>query len=124
MNPIINTILSKMFVGGYARLPSFRSLDITEIDLDSSVEEFFLNETSVINLEEVDVNHLLKSLKKKDNFKVSVFIDSAMELYFTHPLVTISIQNGRETLFPHQRALKDIDYDLLIPVFEKEIIND
>lgn len=108
-----------MFSNGYSKLPPFSELNISKIDLNQSILEFFIREASLVDLDKISINDFLSYMKKKDSSKVSEFINYSLDLYFTHPKVTSSIQNGRSVLFPHQRYLKDMDYDLLIPVFER-----
>ena len=65
-----------------------------------------------------DINALLKSLRADHPDFAQKLADKALSLYFTHATVTAALQDGRSTLFPHERSLAAIDYDLLDPVYE------
>lgn len=104
------------------RLPSFESLDINLEQFEPSLEgliESFIKEQH-IELASIDVNDFLKLFKNKHPKEASELINSSLSLYFTHPTVLVEIQSGRKTLFPNYRSLPDIDFDLLIPVFERD----
>ena len=91
------------------------------------VEANFLDRlsTAVADLEDnpiddEDVNETIKRLRAIDASLAQALVETALDLYFTHPQVTSVLQQGRTTLFPHERSLDTIDYDLLEPVFEHQ----
>lgn len=104
------------------RLPSFESLYIslelfepnTEVLISSLICEHHIELTTV------DVNEFLKLFKKTHPKEAGELINSSLSLYFTHPAVLVEIQSGREKIYPNYRALPDMDFNLLIPVFERE----
>ena len=115
-------IYRKMFVKGADKLPAFDSIDTSSLVLNPQAESA-LNELIAeqgIDLQEIEINELLKRFKKVAFAVANQFIADAISFYFSHPQVLASLQQGRTTLFPNSRTLPDIDYDLLIPVMEKD----
>lgn len=112
-------ILYRMFPGDTDRnLPSF---DMLEIDLQQhftnaefDLAEKMVGPDSVVT----DINAFLKPLRADHPKFVQCLVDKALSLYFTHPVVTAALQDGRQTLYPHERSLAEIDYDLLEQVYE------
>lgn len=102
------------------RLLGFEQLN-TAVDFDAELELSVVKAIKQLdnNIDEFEINTLLKALKKIDMQSINQFIELSMEFYFTHPKVLESIQDGRQTLFPNARTLPEIDFDLLIPVFEQ-----
>ena len=66
-----------------------------------------------------DVNAVLRALRQSHPEAAQAFIDAALTCYFTAPEVVRPLRQGPDTLFPHARALPDIDYTLLEPVLER-----
>ena len=103
---------------GDRNLPSF---DMLEIDLKQHFTnaEFNLAEKMMGPDKTVtDINAFLKLLRADHPDFAQKLTDKALSLYFTHPFVTAALQNGHSTLFPHERSLAAIDYDLLEQVYE------
>ena len=115
----LSLILHRMLPGDADRnLPSF---DMLEIDLGQhfTKAEFNLAEKMVRPDNVVtDINASLKLLRVDHPDFAQSLTDKALSLYFTHPVVTAALQDGRRTLFPHERSLAEIDYDLLEKVYE------
>ena len=112
-------ILNQMLPGDAGRnLPSF---DMLGVDLEHhfTKAEFDLADNLAGPDNPItDINELLKSLRADHPDFAQKLADKALSLYFTHATVTTALQNGRGALFPHERSLAAIDYDLLIPVYE------
>ena len=116
-------IYRKMFVKGSDKLPAFDSIDTSNLIINLQVESM-LNELiseQGIDLQEIEINELLKQFKKIDFAVTNQFIADAIIFYFSHPQVLTVLQEGRKTLFPNSRTLPEIDYDLLIPVMQKDL---
>ena len=99
-------------------LPSF---DMLGVDLEhhfSKAEFDLADDLAGPDKPITDINELLKSLRAVHPDFAQKLADKALSLYFTHATVTTALQNGRGALFPHERSLAAIDYDLLIPVYE------
>lgn len=122
MNSITAKVYSKMFPQNMNDFPSFESIDTSDLFVKKEIEDCLINFVidSAIDLDRIEINDFLKRFKRLCHIFANEFIDDAIRFYFSHPQVLSVIQNGRTTLFPHSRVLPDIDYDLLIPVFEKE----
>lgn len=110
-----------MFPKTTGRLPGFVDLDLSDFKLDHEAEESFnlMLHQHQLEIEQSDINVLLKIFKKDQASITNKFINAAVSFYFSHPQVIASLQGGRKSLFPHYRPLAEIDYDLLIPVVEK-----
>ena len=115
----LSLILDLMLPGDTNRnLPSF---DMLKIDLSHhfTKAEFDLADNMAGPDKPIsDINTLLKSLRADHPEFAQKLADKALSLYFTHATVTTALQNGRGALFPHERSLAAIDYDLLEPVYE------
>ena len=115
----LSRILDQMLPGDTDRnLPSF---DMLKIDLNHhfTKEELDLSDDIAGPDKPIaDINALLKSLRADHPDFAQKLADKALTLYFTHATVTAALQNGRSTLFPYERSLAMIDYDLLEPVYE------
>jgi hypothetical protein len=122
MNSLTWKLYSKMFVQTDGKMPAFDKLDNTSLIVNPIVDtilETLLSEHK-IDLEQIEINALLKIFKKTTPSIANQFSADAISYYFSHPQVLAALQGGRTTLFPNYRTLPDIDYDLLIPVFEKD----
>lgn len=115
----LSLILDQMLPGDTDRnLPSF---DMLKIDLDHhfTKEELDLSNDIVGPDKPIaDIKALLKSLRADHPDFAQKLADKALSLYFTHATVTAALQDGWSALFPHERSLAAIDYDLLEPVYE------
>ena len=122
MNMLLNKVYSLMFATNSSILPNFQTLDHANLILDTEIEnklsQFF--STMNIDINTIEINDCLKQFRLTFPDEANTLINYALEYYFSHPQVLASIQNGREALYPNHRPLHDIDYDLLIPVIEKE----
>ena len=121
----IRRVLEQMFPVGMKTLPSFASL--TDVDLgwiDAFCEQFPEFDAQISNDASLDINEHLSTLKKLDNLASKKLIEESLRCYFSHPDVASKLNDGHRTLFPNYRTLPDIDYDLLIPVFERGVRKD
>ena len=112
-------ILDRMLPGDADRnLPSFGMLNI-DLGHHFTKAEFDLADNMAGPDTPIsDINALLKLIRADHPDFAQKLADKALILYFTHATVTAAIQNGRSTLFPYERSLAMIDYDLLEPVYE------
>ena len=112
-------ILDQMLPGDAGRnLPSF---DMLGVDLEhhfTRAEFDLADDLAGPDKPITDINELLKLVRADHPDFAQKLIDKALTLYFAHATVTAALQNGRSTLFPHERSLAAIDYDLLEPVYE------
>lgn len=97
---------SRLSVELEAHFPEGLSAVLADIAADSDADE--------------DVNQTIKRLRAINANLAQALTDTAVDLYFTHPLVTSVLQKGRTTLFPNERTLGSNDHDLLEPVFEHQ----
>ena len=118
----VDALLTAMFPGDPARkIPGFAALGLGAGALaDSEMAQAVGRALSDLpRTEKVDVNEILRALRKSHPEAAQAFIDAALTAYFTAPEVIRALRGGPETLFPHARTLPDIDYALLEPVFER-----
>lgn len=69
----------------------------------------------------LDINAILKLMKHDKTFDTAVFLNSALEVYFTAPEVVSQLTNTPVPLFPNERVLPDVNYELLEPVYIRMI---
>jgi hypothetical protein len=117
----LDQLLDRMMPGDATRgLPSFGTLNI-DLETHFSADEFSAIENIMSHSgEEKDVNLLLKSLRADLPALAQTLTNRALDLYFTHPVVTAALQQGRTTLFPHERSPEALDYDLLAEVYAQQ----
>ena len=117
----LDQLLDRMMPGDATRgLPSFGTLGI-DLKTHFLADEFSAVEDIMSRSgEETDVNLLLKSLRADLPDIARTLTDRALDLYFTHPIITAALQQGRTALFPHERSPEAMDYDLLAEVFEQQ----
>ena len=117
----LDQLLDRMMPGDAIRgLPSFGTLDIN-LETYFSANEFSAIENIMsCSGEEKDVNLLLKSLRADLPALAQTLTNRALDLYFTHPVITAALQQGRATLFPHERSPEALDYDLLAEVYTQK----
>ena len=116
----VSDLLDRMFPGGGVQgLPSFSSLGEPTTSIFAKEGNYNLDHALTVclsqlhNLDNVDVNDVLKRLRAQDYGLAKSFVSKALDVYFTHPDVISALSMGRTTLFPNERILEDIDYDLL-----------
>ena len=126
MDSITFKIYSKMFPGTGGTLPAFACIETSGVLVKKDTESLLNNliAKQAIDIEKIEINAFLKLFKKMSYTIANKFISDAINYYFSHPQVLTTIQDGKSTLFPNYRSLPDIDYDLLIPVFEKGCHNE
>ena len=114
-------LLDRMFPGDKGKgLPRFSRLSVElEAHFPEGLSAVLADIATDSNADE-DVNQTLKRLRAINTNLAQTLTETAVDLYFTHPLVTSVLQQGRTTLFPHERTLRSNDYDLLEPVFEHQ----
>ena len=118
----LSRFLDQMFPGDASRgFPVFSDLGLDEDHwLPSRVAAgVSVARSQVAPLPDDDVNDTLKALRRIDPEATQVFVDAALEAYFSAPEIGRTLRGGLETLFPNARALPDIDTDLLLPVLER-----
>lgn len=100
-------------------LPNFSSILSLE---DISISQSYINELQLLleqknGLNEVDdINFLLTWLRKQNYSAVRELEKKLIEAYFSNPVVIEKLTGGESTLFPHQKILPEIDFELLEPV--------
>ena len=115
-------LLDAMFPGNEARsLPPFSSLGEAACSTFNDVEYFDIGLALNAYSPETDVNDILKFLRRNDFDLVQSFIGKALDVYFANPIVIGALKQGEIILFPNQRILEDIDYDLLEQVLEQKL---
>ena len=114
-------LLDRMFPGDKVKgLPRFSRLSVElEAHFPERLSAVLADIATDSNADE-DVNQTIKRLRAINANLAQALTETAVDLYFTHPLVTSVLQQGRTTLFPHERTLGSNDYDLLEPVFEHQ----
>ena len=120
----IETLLDRMFPGtkdGIFPVFSDLDLDLSSLFVDDALEQIatLLNTQPQDVLNADDVNTLLKALRRDIPDTIHDFTLKTLEAYFSAPIIVRAVREGPEVLFPHSRALEDIDYCLLEPVMEK-----
>lgn len=117
----LHELLDRMLPGDASRgLPAFSALGM-DFDTHFPAEKY----AAVVELAsdaaaDEDVNQVIRRLRGADTPLTQALVETALDLYFTHPQVTAVLQQGRTTLFPHARSLDAMNYDLLEPVFEQQ----
>ena len=112
-------ILDRMLPGDTDRnLPSFGMLKLDLSHHFTKAELDLADNITGPDKSTSNINALLKLIRADHPEFAQKLTDKALTLYFTHATVTAALQNGRSTLFPHERSLAAIDYDLLEPVYE------
>ena len=116
----VSDLLDRMFPGGGAQgLPSFSSLGEPATSIFAKEgyhnpdNDLVMCLSQLRNPDSADVNDVLKQLREQNFELAKSFISMALDVYFTHPEVISALSMGRTTLFPNERILEDIDYDLL-----------
>ena len=118
----VSQLLDAMFPGDEARgLPTFSSLDETESVTFADVGYFDFELSLKAYSPGMDVNEVLRLLRANDFDLVQSFVGKALDVYFTHPIVILALKQDEVTLFPNQRILEDIDYNLLEQVVDQNL---
>ena len=114
-------LLDRMFPGDKGKgLPRFSRLSVElEAHFPEGLSAVLADIVTDSDADE-DVNQTIKRLRAINANLAQALTETAVDLYFTHPLVTSVLQQGRTPLFPHERTLGSNDYDLLEPVFEHQ----
>lgn len=115
-------LLDEMFPGDSARgLPSFSALGPEAlVDLEGKIIALmpYLRNLADMSDPPSEVNDTLKTLRKLAPDLTKDFLLAGLNIYFAAPAVVEALRGGPAALFPHARALPEIDFDLLHPVLE------
>jgi len=115
-----------------AMFPGDKPLNIPSIDVLGDFGESVLSFKNVeamtdivISLEfdeSVPINEFIKDAKKQcGNPLINDFINDCLEYYFGHSDVIRPLTNKHSPLFPNETVLNDIDFDLLEPVYLRDL---
>ena len=118
---LIFNLLCRMFPGN-DRVPSFKCVlgsdrIIGMVDNTEQLAELYSSARNVCA--DIDINETIKYMKKSDYDLVSKFIDQAIGIYFSMPSVVEALTGSKQPLYPNSRVLKDINYDLIEPVYSR-----
>ena len=88
----VSDLLDRMFPGGGVQgLPSFSSLGEPTTSIFVKEDSYNLDNALAVclpqlqNLDNVDVNDVLKRLRAQDYGLAKSFVSKALDVYFTHP---------------------------------------
>lgn len=115
--------LLQLMLPGNGQVPGFCDLDNHEqIAMKISLYQEALELYEEITAEglSLDINEALKIMRKRKVIDMDGFLQSVLELYFAHPQVIRSITGTPVPLYPSNRVLPDIDYELLEPVYLRD----
>jgi len=115
-----------------AMFPGDQSKNIPAIDLLNDFDKKVLSfqnmealSAIVISLEfdESDqINEFIKKAKSQyGSLIVNEFINDCIEYYFGHTDVIMPLTNKNSPLFPNETVLNDIDFELLEPVYLRDL---
>ena len=119
---IISELLDSLFPGNRELgMPRFSEISSTitqrfyqeALQHIAEIEQVYSNE-----IEGEDFLALVTYLRKCLPVTMRAFTTLALQTYFADPKVIAILGNGEQTLFPHSRALPEMNYDLLEPVME------
>ena len=119
---IISELLDWLFPGDEELgMPPFSEISTT-------LTQRFFQEAwpHIVEIEEVNSNEskgedllaFVMYLRKCLPMTMRAFTTLALQTYFAEPKVIAKLASGGAVLFPHSRALPEINYDLLEPVME------
>ncbi|WP_419813557.1 hypothetical protein [Bacterioplanoides sp.] len=116
---IILELLTEMFPGnpevpGFDQLADRNRLAVSIKNVEQVAERY---KSARANDMDISINDIIKMLKKDSTLDIPGFIESAIEVYFSVPEVVVPLTGSQLPLFPNERSLPDIDYDLLEPVY-------
>jgi len=115
-----------------AMFPGDQSKNIPSIDVLTDFDEKVLSfknmdavSEMIISLEfdESDqINEFIKKAKSQYGSPIiNEFINDCIEYYFGHSNVIMPLTNKHSPLFPNETVLNDIDFDLLEPVYLRDL---
>jgi len=116
----------------HAMFPGDQSKNIPAIDLlnDFRVKVKSFKQINTLNniltdmkFEESDqINEFIKKAKMKyGSVEINQFINDCIEYYFGHKDVIAPLTNKPSPLFPNETVLDDIDFNLLEPVYLRDL---
>ncbi|MEM6577497.1 MAG: hypothetical protein AAF678_03320 [Pseudomonadota bacterium] len=123
----LGVLLDQMFPGDARRgMPRFSDVcDPVDGLLDFDRQSRLCSMLDAVDLSQTDdINTVLRDLRQQDPDLMRGFIENALEAYFSAPEVMEAANGTPATLFPNARALPDIDYALLEPVYERSTSGD
>ena len=116
----------------HAMFPGNQPQNVPAIDLlndfEESVKSFknvnFMNDIIIeLNFDELDeINEFIKKAKiKYGSVEINVFVNHCIEYYFGHKDIITPLTNKQSPLFPNETVLDDINFDLLVPVYLRDL---
>ena len=115
-----------------AMFPGDPSKNIPSIDVLNDFDEKVLSFKSMDVLSEIvkslefdesdQINEFIKKAKSQYSSPIiNEFINDCIEYYFGHSDVIMPLTNKHSPLFPNETVLNDIDFDLLEPVYLRDL---
>ncbi|MDC1120381.1 hypothetical protein OAT72_00770 [Alphaproteobacteria bacterium] len=71
-----------------------------------------------------DITDIVSQLKKNKKIFIEDFLIGVLEAYFSSKSVLDVLHKDQSPVFPNNRQLADVDYDMLMPVVERWEKND
>jgi hypothetical protein len=104
-------------------MPSFSELgtkaaDDISAEIADGVTKLLAEVMLCGDAELLEINALVKRIRRKDSILLDAFLTKVLEIYFSHETVVKALRPESVTLFPHYRPLEDIDFELLFPVMD------
>ena len=122
---ILISLLHAMFPGDPSeKVPAIDQLD----DFEKNVK-LFKNLQTLNNIvtelkfdERDEINAFIKKSKTQyGSVVINEFVRECLEYYFGHKDVIVPLTNKQSPLFPNETVLGDIDFDLLEPVYLRNL---
>ena len=115
-----------------AMFPGDQSKNIPSIDVLNDFDEKVLSFKNMDVLSEIvislefdesdQINEFIKKAKSQYGSPIiNEFINDCIEYYFGHSDVIMPLTNKHSPLFPNETVLNDIDFDLLEPVYLRDL---
>ena len=112
--------------------PGDQSKNIPSIDVLNDFDEKVLSFKNMDALSEIvislefdvsgQINEFIKKAKSQyGSLIINEFINDCIEYYFGHSDVIMPLTNKHSPLFPNETVLNDIDFDLLEPVYLRDL---
>ena len=112
--------------------PGDQSKNIPSIDVLNDFDEKVLSFKNMDALSEIvislefdesdQINEFIKKAKSQYGSSIiNEFINDCIEYYFGHSDVIMPLTNKHSPLFPNETVLNDIDFDLLEPVYLRDL---
>ena len=121
----LTLFVQAMFPGDLSKsIPSITALDGFDESLVTfkSIDILYEILISLDFKEADDINVFIKNAKNQyGNQAINAFIDDCISFYFGHGDVIAPLTNKQSPLFPNETVLNDIDFDLLEPVYLRDL---